>query len=65
MQKLNVRFTNETKEAIKARSEAFDLTDSLVARAALNIGLKELSNYHNANLDGKTFYDWIDDNQTA
>lgn len=43
MQKLNVRFTTETKEAISRVSQSVGHNDSQVARAALNIGLTIIS----------------------
>ena len=39
MQKLNVRFTEETKQAVSRLSQSVGRSDSSVARAALNIGL--------------------------
>lgn len=63
MEKLNVRFSESTKKAITARAEAYDLYDSIIARAALNIGLKAISEF---NQDEKiNFYDWIESNQKA
>ncbi len=61
MQKLNVRFTSKTKEAISEAAEANDLFDSMIARAAINIGLQQISNFdprHEGN-----FYEWIEENQ--
>lgn len=39
MQKLNVRFSNDTKEAISKTACDADVLDSHVARAAINLGL--------------------------
>ena len=43
MQKLNVRFSDETKDYISNTAVSFDLFDSHVARAALNLGLKYIN----------------------
>jgi len=39
MQKLNVRFTDESKEVLSKLSKSVGQYESAVARAALNIGL--------------------------
>ena len=63
MEKLNVRFSESTKKAISSSAEAYDLYDSMIARAAINIGLKAISEF---NQDEKVnFYDWIESNQKA
>ncbi len=63
MEKLNVRFTQETKKAISKVSESIDLFDSAVARAALNIGLKIIE--VESLKDGNDVYGLINNNQNA
>ena len=43
MQKLNVRFSDEMKDYLSNTSASYDLNDSAVARAALNIGLDAIN----------------------
>ena len=40
MQKLNVRFSSETKEEIKSISEELSCNSSALSRMAINLGLK-------------------------
>lgn len=42
MQKLNVRFSDETKEKIEVESSLYDVNSSDLARAAMIIGLEWL-----------------------
>jgi hypothetical protein len=63
MEKLNVRFSESTKKAITAGASCYDLTDSIVARAALNIGLKAISEFNHDEI--VNFYNWIEKNQKA
>ena len=46
MQKLNVRFSDITKDYIDDSAVTFDSNPSRVARAAMNIGLAELNKLH-------------------
>jgi len=50
MEKLNVRFNDGTKEEIKSIAKKTGLSDSVIARAALNRGLTRLASI--AELEG-------------
>jgi hypothetical protein len=45
MQKLNVRFSDETKDYISNTGASYDITDSDIARAAMNIGLSAINKH--------------------
>jgi hypothetical protein len=61
MEKLNVRFDNKTKESIKSKAELHGITESKMARAALNIGLTEISKH--SWMDAIDFDQMINSNQ--
>ena len=44
MQKLNVRFSDETKELLSETASDLVMSDSDIARAAINIGIKAIRN---------------------
>ena len=62
MQKLNVRFSEASKTKIANAAKDYDLTDSMIARAAMNIGLDAINRIisHDPN-----FYETIERNQKA
>jgi len=45
MQKLNVRFSDETKDYISNTGASYDINDSDIARAAMNIGLDVINKH--------------------
>jgi hypothetical protein len=63
MQKINVRFSDETKAEIALFAESHDLFDSYVSRAAINIGMKELFKCSNSKAGSADLYKLIEDNQ--
>ncbi len=65
MQKLNVRFTNDTKTVISALGLGTAFNDSEIARAAINIGLAQITGHDGFESDSKDFEDWIRNNQTV
>jgi hypothetical protein len=65
MQKLNVRFTNDTKTVISATGGVSGFSDSEIARAAINIGLAHINTHTGIESNSKDFEDWIKNNQTV
>ena len=43
MQKLNVRFSDETKDYISSTAARYEISDSDIARAAIQIGLDSIN----------------------
>tara|TARA_R110000850_G_scaffold136353_1_gene257491 strand:- start:769 stop:975 length:207 start_codon:yes stop_codon:yes gene_type:complete len=65
-QKLNVRFSDETKERISNNSGCLRCTDSDLARAAMNIGLNFITNKRSLVISGASIeeiHELISDNQ--
>lgn len=63
MQKLNVRFSDNTKCKISDAAEELDLFDSHVARAAMNIGLNAILKEKSQGCCSRVMFDWIAKNQ--
>lgn len=63
MQKLNVRFSDNTKENILNTATNVDLNESYIARAALNLGLKHIDKVIAIGCSDIAFDKLISDNQ--
>jgi hypothetical protein len=57
MKKLNVRFSVNTKNKISELASGIDITDSVVARAAMEIGLEFLTEYKRRNPNSKSNFE--------
>ena len=65
MKPLNVRFKGKTKAAISNAAEKLEVPSSHIARAAINIGLKEIDKMHGKHKGemDMAIYEYLNDNQ--